>query len=211
MDETISGALRALELTSANAAQWLAALRRFEETQGVGTAQDWDSFARAFTDCTEREGLPSDVTRRFLEYAAWTHEAAGLVGLLAALPDDRIAAHLLETGWARLVTEQGAEWAGYDGSQAHWENFRDRFYAHAYTIDPQVYATAYEQLSPYDSATPVERYRALAGLGLPVDASAAAPTAFAEPAAAHVAGHRSFDEMSVAEVEEMILRCAAAY
>ncbi|MFJ5646163.1 hypothetical protein [Streptomyces sp. NPDC093223] len=209
MDETVSGAMDVLELTSVNSVYWIDALRRFEETQGAATTQDWEMFVRTFTAFTEQAGLPHDVTVRFLEYAGRTYEAAGLVGLIAALPDEQIAAHVLRTGWARLITEHGDQWAGYDGTQPHWEYFRDQFYAQAHAIDPQVYATVHGHLSSYDRATPLERYQALVGLGLPVDASTAYPPAVEKADTAPGQEPYSFDMMSVEDVEEMILRYAA--
>ncbi|MFF4983880.1 hypothetical protein ACFY3O_28005 [Streptomyces sp. NPDC001046] len=210
MDETISGALDTLDLNSDNTAYWLATLRGFEEAERSEPAQDWDTFVQRFTDWTGQAGLPADVVHRFTEYAAQTH-GAELVGYLAALTDEQVAAHCVQSGWVRLIAGHGADWAGYDGSQPHWEYFRDRFYLQANDIDPQVYRVAYEQLSPYDTAVPAERYHALVGLGLPVDVSAAEPVSpegeFDVPAAQEAA---SFDELSVEEVEEMILRYAAA-
>ncbi|MFF7738285.1 hypothetical protein [Streptomyces sp. NPDC007984] len=205
MDETISGALDTLELNGDSAVYWLATLRGFEEAERSEPAQDWDTFVQRFTAWTGQAGLPSDVTLRFVDHAARTY-GAELVGYLAALTDDQVLAHCAQSGWARLITGHGADWAAYDGSQEHWEYFRDQFYIQANDIDPQVYATAHEQLSPYDAASPLERYHALVGLGLPVHTSAAEPAVpgFPDQEAA------SFDEMSVEEVEEMILAYAAA-
>ncbi|RPK67628.1 hypothetical protein EES43_02925 [Streptomyces sp. ADI96-02] len=204
MDETVIGALETLGLTSATAEYWRSTLHQVQqETLSSEAPDDWDAFSQRFVAWVDQAGLPSDAAHLFLEYAAQT-QGIGLVDQILMLSDDQIAEYCAQAGWARLITEHGADWAGYDGSQPHWDYFRDLFYNQANAIDPQVYAMAYEQLSPYDAATPLERYHSLHALGLPVDPAAA------EPADGHAAAEpTSFDEMTVDEVEQMILLACA--
>ncbi|MEW1614711.1 MULTISPECIES: hypothetical protein [unclassified Streptomyces] len=206
MDETVTGALEALGVTSATAKQWRDTLRQVhEETQRAESPDDWNAFTQRLTYGVEYAGLPMESAQRFLEFAAQTY-GVGLVEHVVMLTDEEFGNYCAYAGWQRLITEHGADWAAYDGSPEHWAYFRDQFYTQAYALDPQVYAMLHEQLHPYEEAPPLERYYALQALGLPVNPSAAESAVFAEPAVpAALDGPGSFDEMTVEDIEQMIL------
>ena len=73
--------------------------------------------------------------------------------------------------WDAVVHQFGADWAGWDGSESGWAEFRDWTYTAANAESPEMYAAAYERLNPLNALAPAERIAKVAELGLGVDVS----------------------------------------
>lgn len=74
--------------------------------------------------------------------------------------------------WQRLVEQFGPGWAGWDGSETGWGQFRDWTYTAANTVDPRMYALAYERLEPLGELPVAERIGWLTEAGFTVNDSA---------------------------------------
>jgi hypothetical protein len=74
--------------------------------------------------------------------------------------------------WDTVVEQFGPGWAGWDGSEQGWQQFRDWTYSVTNTEDPQLYAAAYERLDPLNALGPAERIVRLTELGFTVAATA---------------------------------------
>jgi hypothetical protein len=95
--------------------------------------------------------------------------------------------------WDAVVQQFGADWAGWDGSDTGWAEYRDWTYTAANTRGPEMYAAAYEKLNPLNALAPAERIAKVAQLGLGVDMSEPADPA-AESAALAEGIERAIDE-----------------
>ncbi|MEU8934368.1 hypothetical protein AB0D30_31345 [Streptomyces sp. NPDC048409] len=211
MDEALVEAVHMLEPDRDSLPLWREILYRSFHEARVGASDDWDRFAELFAAYAYQANLSTEAAQRFLDYGRQTY-GMDLVEQAVNLTDDQMQQmheYRLHAAWQRLVAEHGAEWADCDGTDAHWQYFRDRFYAHAHALDPQLYGLVHGWLTPYDTAPPAERHYALRALGLPV-------SDFAVPETRSAGGghgekshpYASFDRMSVDDIERIILAYA---
>jgi hypothetical protein len=165
MEARLPNAVAIVDIDPGQAEEW------FELVNGAYWASndDWDKFSERLS-ATAGSAFGTAV-EEFLRYAA-DHGKTELIGSLVADAREHSSA---ATGdgvlWDAVVRQFGAEWAGWDGSEAGWAQFRDWTYTAANTQSPEMYAAAYEKLNPLNGLAPAERIAKLAELGLAVDVS----------------------------------------
>lgn len=81
-----------------------------------------------------------------------------------------------------VVARFGADWAGWDGSEEGWGQYRDWLYNATNHVDPAWYAAIYEYLNPLDSMTVPDRIAYLSSWGFTVSGAEAAPEPFQDAA-----------------------------
>jgi hypothetical protein len=112
--------------------------------------------------------------------------------------------------WELAVAEHGGGWAGWDGSEAGWTQFRDWFYTATNASDPAAYAAAYERLDPLNTADAAERIARLSELGLTVNAVAPAAVPAPEAAEPEAAAVESLPEPGTPQFDTEVVAPVAA-
>lgn len=178
MDAELMGALTAANVENHHTQAWFDLVTETYQYQvEMGAADDWDGFAQRITDVAG--GDFAVATESFLAHAE-SHGKLDLVTNLVAigpiLPDEYVtatagAAPDGSSSWARVVELFGPGWVEWDGSEAGWVQFRDWLYSGANGQDPEMYAAAYEQLDPLNSAPLAERVARLSNFGFTVTAA----------------------------------------
>ncbi|WP_411120069.1 hypothetical protein [Streptomyces sp. 058-1L] len=187
VDETVAGALGALEVTTTTAQTVQEALyAAYEASREDDSAGDWATFAKLLPDQAAQRGLSPQAVVQFLEYAQVYGGPALLEALLTMSPE-QIAEHCVATAWHTLILQQAPAWSRYDCSDALWPDFRRYFTDQAAWLDPELSPLAEAHMAPLDMATPADRYAHLTDLGLPInepetgaDAGTAEPERFAD-------------------------------
>ena len=137
---------------------------------------DWDLFSEHLRS-TAGGGFDTAV-ETFLWYTA-DHGKIELVDKLVAdigaLPSvyassREQAAEAQPQSWDAVVQQFGPGWAGWDGSEEGWAQFRDWTYSSANAQDPELYAAAYEKLAPLEELPLAERIARLTELGFEISA-----------------------------------------
>jgi hypothetical protein len=205
MDAEVLDAVAVVDIAPNQATEW------FDLVNGAYSASsnDWDAFSRQLSSTAGSTFGTAAVT--FLGYAA-DHGRTELIGKLVAdlreLPSayassrsQAVAQVPPQSGgssWDDVVRQLGSGWAGWDGSEATWPQFRDWTYTSANEQHPDMYAAAYEKLNPLNGLPLTERAAKLTELGFTVQTPAAQPPA--EPVAeAGSAGVDQIIEESLAE------------
>ena len=158
----------------------------FELVKGAyGASNDnWDAFSeRLRATAGNAFGTAAE---EFLRYAADNGKIELISGLVADVRELSSAATEDGVLWEAVVQQFGKEWAGWDGSETGWAEFRDWTYTAANTQSPEMYAAAYEKLNPLNGLAPAERIAKLAELGLAVDVPVPADPAAESAALAEV-------------------------
>jgi hypothetical protein len=207
MDEALAGALTAVELDASDAQRWFDMIIRVrQELKDSGSGDDWDAFKSALTAGAESEYLRSDlpvlftehleyngrldVVKRMEEYGSnlpdlWAQAVAERNQPAEAPADVEPAA----SPWDTVVAQHGPGWAGWDGSEAGWTQFRDWFYTAANATDPAAYAEAYQRIDPLNALPLTDRIARLHEFGFTVNAVAQPEPAALDPWASAVTEH----------------------
>lgn len=179
MDAELLDAVAIVDIDPGQAEEW------FDLVAGAYSASDenWDAFSEQLSAAAGNVfGVAAEV---FLEYAA-DHGKTELIGrLVAELPElpsvyasskvlaEQSAAQQDGASWDAIVAQFGSGWAGWDGSEAGWMQFRDWTYTAADALSPDLYVLAYDKLNPLDELPVAERIAILAELGFTINAESA--------------------------------------
>jgi hypothetical protein len=170
MDAEITDAVAAVDIDTDEAADW------FDLVAGAHSASggDWDVFSERLN--ATAGGTFGTAAEAFLRYAA-DHGKIELIDKLVAnlreLPSAYASSRKHASPWDTVVREFGSDWAGWDGSEGGWVEFRDWTYSSANARDPDLYAVAYEKLHPLGERPLPERIATLMGLGFTISAPSA--------------------------------------
>jgi hypothetical protein len=188
MDSETLEAVAVVDIDPGQATEW------FDMVEAAHAASngDWDSFSDHLRSTAG--GSFATAVETFLWYAD-DHGRIELIDKLVADPAvlpsayassrEQAAEQPADGRWDTVVREFGPGWAGWDGSEEGWAQFRDWTYSSANAQDPELYATAYEKLAPLDELPAADRIARLTELGFTVQAQAVQPDETpAEPAAA---------------------------
>lgn len=188
MDAEILDAIAVVDIDPGQATEWFDLVN----SAYLASNDDWDTFSERLSSTAG--GTFGTAAETFLRYAA-DHGKIELISKLVAdlreLPSayarsrERAAQPQPRSGgssWDTVVQQFGSGWAGWDGSEAGWAQFRDWTYSSANAQSPEMYALAYEKLNPLNGLPLAERIAKLAELGFTVHAPGAQPTARSAPA-----------------------------
>ena len=169
MEARLLNTVAIVDIDPSQAEEW------FELVNGAYGASndDWDAFSeRLRATAGSAFGTAAE---ELLRYAA-DH---GKIELISSLVADVRELSSAATGdgvlWDAVVQQFGKEWAGWDGSEAGWAEFRDWTYTAANAQDPEMYAAAYDALHPLDERPLAERISTLAGLGFTINVKPTVP------------------------------------
>jgi hypothetical protein len=198
----VAGAITAVRLDSGTAQRWFELIDTVHTAQrDSGAADDWDGFRQQFENTAGGESFGSDQIQDLLRYLddngrldtvrqmrelgselpvhyeqlTAARDATGFDD--AAGPDDAYGAVVGQgpSGWDTVVEQFGPGWAGWDGSEQGWQQFRDWTYGGANGIDPKLYEAAYERLDPLNARSLAERIGELTAFGFTINAAPPAP------------------------------------
>ena len=179
MDAEILDAVASVDIDPSQATAW------FDLVNGAYSAanDNWDTFSERLSSTAG--GTFGVAATQFLQYAG-DHGKTELVGKLVADLTDLPSAYASRrtaaaqpvtqpaaASWETVVQQFGPGWAGWDGSEAGWTQFRDWTYTSANTQHPDLYALAYDKLNPLNERPLAERITALAGFGFTITAKQA--------------------------------------
>ncbi|WP_143261953.1 hypothetical protein, partial [Allokutzneria sp. NRRL B-24872] len=165
MDAEVVAALAAANLEVHQVLPWFEVLAEaYEQSPG-----DWHEFLARLLAGTD--GELAAPTAAFTAHA----DANGQLDLVRRMvetdPAELQEIVTAETGlrlWHMVVAQFGPGWAGWDGSEEGWGQFRDWVYIGANEQDPRMYAETYQRLEPRGASPLTERIEALRALGFTV-------------------------------------------
>ncbi|ONI76130.1 hypothetical protein ALI144C_36195 [Actinosynnema sp. ALI-1.44] len=171
MDAETRNAIAVVDIDPGQAGEW------FDLVNDAHSASDddWDAFSDQLRSTAG--GAFGAAAEAFLEYAA-EHGRIELVNdLVQDLPELPSAYAVIReqaagSPWDDVVQQFGPSWAGWDGSEEGWAQFRDWTYSSANAQDPGMYAAAYEKLDPLNGRPLAERINQLTEFGFTVNAPA---------------------------------------
>ncbi|GAB1516032.1 hypothetical protein [Actinophytocola sp. KF-1] len=172
MDPETLEAVAVVDIDPGQAGEWFDVVEAAHSTSNG----DWDTFSEQLRS-TAGGGFDTAV-KTFLWYAA-DHGKMELIDKLVADPgalpsayanSREQAAEPQPGSWDTVVELFGSGWAGWDGSEEGWAQFRDWTYTSANAQDPALYAVAYEGLAPLDDLPLAERIARMTGLGFEINA-----------------------------------------
>lgn len=156
-------------------AAWRALLAEYSVSWD-GDDENWAAFEQYVTYYAAEQGVAGPA-QRFFERAA-TEDKLALFAEYGVEPQfgsdgedaDSDAENAL---WQAAIEQFGGSWAGWDGTDSGWAEFRDWFYDATNSQDPGMYALAYERLAPFDELAPEERVTQMRDLGFDVSGTEA--------------------------------------
>jgi hypothetical protein len=180
MDAETLDAVTVVDIDPSQAAEW------FDLVDGAHSASngDWDTFSEQLRSTAG--GSFDTAVEAFLGYAT-DHGKTDLITKLVADPGALPAAYASsrehaaqsqsdDSPWDTVVRQFGPGWAGWDGSEEGWTQFRDWTYSSANAQGPELYGAAYEKLDPLGGLPLVERIARLTEFGFEISARPQEPS-----------------------------------
>ncbi|TDP91009.1 hypothetical protein [Labedaea rhizosphaerae] len=95
-------------------------------------------------------------------------------GIQATAPEAAAAPPDEAELWQQAVDQFGPQWVNWDGTEETWGQYRDWFYQVTNTVNPDLYAIAYQHLDPLNADDPATRIAKLKEFGFDVSGTESA-------------------------------------
>ncbi len=164
MDHELQGLLAAAVVGDSDVENWFATV----ETAHTEADGDWEEFVRQLTDGIRADFM--DAARSFLDNAEGNGKLE-LVGRLFTDVDDVPAAYAKARAFARMIETYGEDWAGWNGTEPNWTEYRDWLYEATRAEGSDMYDAAVAALDPLNDMAFEQRADRLTALGFTIEAN----------------------------------------